>query len=356
MIPSDDDRTLTEIIEQQRAVALDQAEAAWQLYISRIEEVLSTGWREHLATALNSRFAEIGEALQQAFASQLERRLEKAREDLRAQLAGALNQWLRRVRAAESDQEVYEQLIELAGLFSERAVLVVAGDGSKVRIAAWRDFAAGAAAEAPDLEFSADSAPALRNVIESKETTVAENSSAELSGHLAAFFEGFAYGKIVLSPVVARDRTMAVLCAAHPSPETAVPGVELLCTVAGLTLEARAAASQRAMARAPSIAAAPEWTELSPADAEFHAAARRFARVRVAEMRLFRSQAVREGRERKDLYAALKSEIDSAREAFRSSYLNACPTMIDYLHLELVRTLANDDALLLGPDYPGPLV
>jgi hypothetical protein len=26
------------------------------------------------------------------------------------------------------------------------------------------------------------------------------------------------------------------------------------------------------------------------------------------------------------------------------------------LHLELVRSLANDDAILLGPNYPGPLV
>jgi hypothetical protein len=30
--------------------------------------------------------------------------------------------------------------------------------------------------------------------------------------------------------------------------------------------------------------------------------------------------------------------------------------MVDYLHPELVRTLANDDVELLGSDYPGPLV
>jgi hypothetical protein len=29
---------------------------------------------------------------------------------------------------------------------------------------------------------------------------------------------------------------------------------------------------------------------------------------------------------------------------------------VDYLHLELVRTLANDDVELLGQDYPGPMV
>jgi hypothetical protein len=30
--------------------------------------------------------------------------------------------------------------------------------------------------------------------------------------------------------------------------------------------------------------------------------------------------------------------------------------MVDYLHLELVRTLANDDAEVLGPNYPGAMV
>jgi hypothetical protein len=28
---------------------------------------------------------------------------------------------------------------------------------------------------------------------------------------------------------------------------------------------------------------------------------------------------------------------------------------VDYLHLELVRTLANDEVELLGQEYPGPL-
>jgi hypothetical protein len=30
--------------------------------------------------------------------------------------------------------------------------------------------------------------------------------------------------------------------------------------------------------------------------------------------------------------------------------------MVDYLHLELTRTLANEDPDLLGSTYPGPLV
>jgi hypothetical protein len=87
-----------------------------------------------------------------------------------------------------------------------------------------------------------------------------------------------------------------------------------------------------------------------------HLRASRFARVQVAEMRLYKANAVREGRARKDLYTALREDIDDAREAFRLNFVAGRDSMADYLHLELVRTLANDDPLLLGPGYPGPLV
>ncbi len=87
-----------------------------------------------------------------------------------------------------------------------------------------------------------------------------------------------------------------------------------------------------------------------------HLQAQRFARVKAAEMRLYRADAVARGRARQNLYAELRPEIDSAREAFRQEFVSACPSMRDYLHLELVHTLANDDGALLGPEYPGPLV
>jgi hypothetical protein len=78
--------------------------------------------------------------------------------------------------------------------------------------------------------------------------------------------------------------------------------------------------------------------------------------VQVAEMRLYKSQAVKTGRIERDLYGALREDVDRARDAFRQDFLTASPTMVDYIHLELLRTLANDDVELLGPTYPGPLV
>lgn len=98
-------------------------------------------------------------------------------------------------------------------------------------------------------------------------------------------------------------------------------------------------------------------TAPQPASAENlnEAGARRFARVRVAEIQLYHASEVKAGRAARDLYGALQPHIDAARLAFQEKYLsNGTPTA-DYLHSELLRALANDDTTLLGPGYPGPL-
>ncbi len=84
--------------------------------------------------------------------------------------------------------------------------------------------------------------------------------------------------------------------------------------------------------------------------------AQRFARVRVAEIQLYHAPAMKTGRASRDVYAALKPQIDAAREAYRAAFLTPVNGTADYLHAEFVRSLANDDASLLGPAYPGPLV
>jgi hypothetical protein len=78
--------------------------------------------------------------------------------------------------------------------------------------------------------------------------------------------------------------------------------------------------------------------------------------VQAAEMRLYHGDVVQVGRSRRNLYEALRQPIEDARQAFRTRFFAGCPSMVDYLHLELTRTLANDDPDLLGSTYPGPLV
>lgn len=83
--------------------------------------------------------------------------------------------------------------------------------------------------------------------------------------------------------------------------------------------------------------------------------ARRYARVKVAEMQLYAADRVASGRAARHLYTALRTEIDDARAGFTAEFLTPARGMPDYLHEELVRALAQDDATLLGSDYPGPL-
>jgi hypothetical protein len=99
----------------------------------------------------------------------------------------------------------------------------------------------------------------------------------------------------------------------------------------------------------------PAWADLPASEQEAHLRAQRFARVQVAEIRLYQSPAVKQGRATQSLYRLLQDHIERAREAYREQFLKDCPSMVDYFHVELVRTLANDDASLLGTEYPGPL-
>jgi hypothetical protein len=121
--------------------------------------------------------------------------------------------------------------------------------------------------------------------------------------------------------------------------------IELIGALAALT------APGAAGNKAPAIAADVIHDNVS-AD---NASAQRFARVKLAEIKLYHGPAVKAGRAAGDLYGSLQPQIDAAREAFRERFLTPGQQTADYLHAELVRELANDDAKLLGPNYPGPL-
>src|SRR5262249_32898706 len=115
------------------------------------------------------------------------------------------------------------------------------------------------------------------------------------------------------------------------------------------------ASAPPAVALAPATKPASTWNELPLAEQQIHLRAQRFARVHIAEIRLQHADAVKSGRARRNIYDALRQPIDSAREVFHAQFFQ-CPSMVDYLDLELTRTLANEDPELLGHSYPGPLI
>ena len=81
--------------------------------------------------------------------------------------------------------------------------------------------------------------------------------------------------------------------------------------------------------------------------ADQHAAARRYARLLVSEIKLYHEPQVAEGRRERDLATRLGGEIARVRTLYEQRVPAAVRENTDYVHEELIRTLADGDASLL---------
>jgi len=263
-----------------------------------------------------------------------------ARDHERAEFAVQLNQAVRRIRQAADPDELGATLLDAAGAFSS-GVAWFRVTGKAARGERIRGVPEEAAEAFHALKIPLSSAAALAGTVESRDPVIAATTSREVSQDLAKLLDHPPNGRVSIFPLVVRDRVPALLYAWG---SVQGPAVELLTQVA--------AAAWTAMSSPPAAA----WDRLPLDEQRIHLRAQRFARVEVAQMRLFQSDAVLAGRAGRNLYDALRNSIDAAREAFRRSFFAPCSSMVDYLHLELVQTLANDDPDLLGDNYPGPMV
>jgi hypothetical protein len=97
----------------------------------------------------------------------------------------------------------------------------------------------------------------------------------------------------------------------------------------------------------------PETAELEKGDPR-HAAARRFARVSVSEIKLYHEEEVKAGREASDLWTRLAQDIGLAKQTFEARVDKEVRERFDYLYDEIVRQLAEGDPKKLGPGAPPP--
>jgi hypothetical protein len=104
-------------------------------------------------------------------------------------------------------------------------------------------------------------------------------------------------------------------------------------------------------AAAATAPATDAFAHMSPEDAEVHRKAQRFARLLMDEIKLYNQAKVAEGRKHKDLYDRLKEDIDKSRSTYQKRYGNTVAASTDYLSNELIRSLAEDDVSLLGPNF-----
>jgi hypothetical protein len=287
----------------------------------------------------------------------------EARERARRELAEQLNQAARRIGQAAGAREIGATLLDATADFAGGCVLFRVEEGLAKGEAA-RGIPGPAAESFVNLEIALASAAALAGAVESRDTVVAEAAPNEVSQAMVELAGHGAGDRASIFPLLVRGRVAALLYAWG---SVQVAAVELLAQVAAGAWSALAAAAppglvEIAAAAAATPAPAPvpapgsTWDSLTPAEQQLHLRAQRFARVQVADIRLREPEAVRTGRAGKNLYQTLEKQIEAARARFRQAFFEGCPSMVDYLHLELIRTLANDDAELLGKDYPGPMV
>jgi len=352
----DGDR-LKGLLEDARDTTREQLIAAWQIESERISEQIASSWRNHLERVFEERFEELSARLEEQLRSSIDSTAAAAKLKARQEISTHLNQAVRRLTVFDSESDWGRAVVDGSEGFCERAALFSIS-GPSLRLEVVRELPRDARIDNTPLQ----SAPAFAGAIESRDPVAALRTRGELSDPVAELVGEAPDKKFYLFPIRARERVAAILYAdSENGAALDVSALELLTTVAGFTLEGlvtETPARTELVSIATAAGAAPSvssWFSLTKKDQELHLRAQRFARVQAAEMRLYKSQQVKEGRLQRNIYGALREEIDSTRNAFRRDFLSASPTMVDYIHVELLRTLANDDAELLGPDYPGPM-
>lgn len=299
---------------------------------------------------LEERFSQLAADLDAWFETESACRAAEARREL----SEWLNQCVRRLRRAGDFDEIAAVLADATTPFCNGAAVFAVNEvveGILVRGPGGADLAS----RFSSLRFPCSEGAAFAGVVETGDPVVAMAGPAEVSPALVSLMGHPPADRVALFPLVVRGKTAAILYCwgdAQPAP------LELLAHAGAAVLEALApppAAPPPGLISLQPAPAAPSAPELSPAEQRAHLRAQRFARVAVAEMRLYHAGAVAAGRAHGNLYSALRQEIDDARAAYRRQFMPA-PGVPDYLHQELLHALSNDDAGLLGENYPGPLV
>ncbi len=118
--------------------------------------------------------------------------------------------------------------------------------------------------------------------------------------------------------------------------------------------EAEEAPAEPIEAPGPAEGGPPDLSQLNEEEQKVHRDAKRFAKLLISEIELYSKAKVSDGRKNKDLYGSLKTDLQRSRQTYEKRFAKTQASRHDYLHDEIVRILANDDASILGSDYPGP--
>ena len=273
------------------------------------------------------------------------------------------------IQDAVSQAEILRHLLEGAARFCGRAALFVIKGNS---INGWQGI-------------GFENNDAIKAFTSSPSTGLAERAiqgRVPLTGTTQDFDPGFLTavgapldGNCVLLPLVVKEKVAALISAdAGSLPDVTVDlsALTLLCRFTALWLELTAlrkagitAPPEEAQAHPAGPATAPAATFAQGTTAvaakaapvgeedEVHRKARRFARLLVDEIKLYNQSKVAEGKQHRDLYDRLREDIEKSRAAYEKKFSGTPASSANYFTQELIRVLADNDAALLGGNFPG---
>jgi len=320
---------------------------------------------------------------------------------------GSLIQAIASIHAGTTQKEILRALLDASGASATRVALFVVKAGAAT---GWQGRGFGEDDAVKDLPLDMSSGPTAHSY---QNRVVTPGNVAEMDGRFVERFGGPANEQILVLPLVLKDKVAALLYAdggATGLLEAASLELLVMATSAWLEVtslrkqaqkemqEVATAAEQPAfvppvqtvssfadpfaahaprhtapqvpepgpgaevvevsahgagagaVASAPAAAADP-FAGMSPEDADTHRKAQRFARLLVDEIKLYNQAKVAEGRRNKDLYDRLKDDIEKSRSSYQKRYGNTIAASGDYFQKEVVRSLAEEDASLMGANF-----
>jgi len=308
---------------------------------------------------LHSRFSEVIEEIGARVSQDQDQAVAAAGYKSRRAAIEEINQIMRRLRQCRSTEEVAAWLVDSTSSFCGCAALFEVTPNMLRGVRA-RGFAV-TQENLDRLEIPLDSAPAFSHCVQERDTVVAIGAGSEISPEVFVAHGHRPDEKVYLCPIVIEEKTAAIL---YATGDEFVDGaaLELLSQAAASAAQILSSAGAQTSGsdlvkiegiEMPGIQAPRANTAILRQARE--ARARWQARAAVAGIHLRRKEAVERGRRQRDIYSALRTEIDAARGAYTQDFLAVSPVIADYLHRELLK-LAHDDPSVLGPDYPGSLV
>jgi len=309
------------------------------------------------AALLNSKVEELRSSLTSEMRKKLEATLEPAPGTA---VTDQLNSAIESMQQFTGQGDILRSLLDGAARFSGRSALFVVKGNS---LTGWqgRGFAHEDRLKSTNMDASNGLAGRARRD-RCAVAAAAHEFDSGFIGQQGAPSDGNAW----LLPLVVRDKVAAVLYsdAGTAGKRVDSSALQILVRAAGQWLEiltarktsgtpeiASAASASNGSAVAPTGASARQ--SFSADEQDLHTKAQRFAKLLVDEIRLYNQAKVKEGRQSRELYRVLREDIEKSRDTYNRRYANTSVAEAGYFTQEVIRILADNDASLLGSDFPG---